>query len=305
MVFPQFFRLIQQIWRKPSREHLFSPRLKRTYRALSFFPLLGLIVALIGINYYAPAFSEIVKLHISSFFSPVIYGLDRLNKTIFDTIPESLNRFTQAFSDAGQLKELKNDRNRLTAQLQDLQQAHTQLQQFLKVPQQVEAPFAVTQAFGHVSDGLHHTLFINSHGLALASDMPVSTPDGIVGKVTTVGEKISRVTTLLDPSFRLPVRVTRLNVQALVAGDGEHGMRLLYLERPEPLEIGDTLVTSGQGGIFPKGLYVGFITALTPEVKIQVAVQPSQVQFVHILKVDTDEIAVTPSPGTTPLEKLP
>ena len=295
MVFPQFFRLIQQIWRKPSREHLFSPRLKRAYRALSFFPFLALILLLIGLNHLAPHWSEALKLHLSSFCSPALYGLDRLNKTLFDTLPDSVARFTKAFKEASQLETLKNDRNRLTAELQDLQHTHAQLLDFLKIPAQRDAPVVVTQAFGYLSDGIHRTLLINSDTLALQKDMPVTTPDGILGKVTTVGDKVSRVMTLLDPNFRLPVRVTRLNTQAMIAGDGEHGMRLLYLERPVPLAVGDTLLTSGQGGVFPKGLYVGFITEITPEVKIQPAVDPSQVQFVQVIKIHGESPQATPA----------
>ena len=284
MVLPQFFRLIYQIWRKPSREHLFSQRLKRTYRALSFFPFIAVILLLIGFNFYAPGFTDPLKLHISSFCSPVIYGLDRLNTTLFNTIPHSFNQFRQALSDAGQLETLKRDRARLTAELQDLKNTHAQLERFLKMSSMEALPSITTNAFGHMSDGIHHSFFINANGLALTAHMPVTTPDGIVGKITAVSGKIARVTTLVDPHFKLPVIITRLNIQAIAVGDGARGMKILYSEKPETLHVGDPLITSGQGGIFPKGLYVGFVSQVTPDVKVQVAVNPMDVQFVHVLE---------------------
>ncbi len=305
MVLSQLFRLIQQIWRKPSREHLFSHRLKRTYRLLSFFPLLGLIVVLIGLNHYSPHFSVPLKLHISSIFSPIIYGMDRLNIMIFNTVPQSIGNFKHALFEVSQLETLKKDLNRLHAQLQELQHTHAQLLKFLKLPEVPESDFMVTQAFGHICDGINHSLFINRHNLPLKVNMPVTTADGILGKITAVGGKVARVMMLIDPNFRLPVTLTRTNIHAIAAGDGLNGMKILHIERPESLQIGDTLITSGQGGIFPKGLYVGFIKQISPEIKIQIAISPEDVQFARVHEQSVTESLVPPITDATQNKKTP
>ena len=61
------------------------------------------------------------------------------------------------------------------------------------------------------------------------------------------------------------VRSLRSRDLAVVEGRSERTLHLKYLSRAAQVEAGDLVVTSGQGGVFPKGLVVGRITQLVQE----------------------------------------
>ncbi len=95
----------------------------------------------------------------------------------------------------------------------------------------------------------------------VARNMPVVTPDGVVGQVLRVTGGSADVLLLADPNSRLGVRVQRTRARAGAAGTGdERLLRLDYLARAEDLEEGDPVVTSGTDGVYPPGLMVGRAT---------------------------------------------
>ncbi len=95
----------------------------------------------------------------------------------------------------------------------------------------------------------------------LARNMPVVTPEGVVGQVLRATSGSADVLLLADPNSRLGVRVQRTRARAGAAGTGdERLLRLDYLARAEDLEEGDAVVTSGTDGVYPPGLMVGRAT---------------------------------------------
>jgi rod shape-determining protein MreC len=93
--------------------------------------------------------------------------------------------------------------------------------------------------------------------------MPVLTPEGVVGRVNRVAGKSSDVLLLVDPRSAIDVLVPRTGGRGILRGkSGENGYRcsIEYLARGEVAREGDTVVTSGLGGAFPRNLPVGKIT---------------------------------------------
>ncbi|WP_416908193.1 MAG: rod shape-determining protein MreC [Polymorphobacter sp.] len=90
--------------------------------------------------------------------------------------------------------------------------------------------------------------------------MPVLSADGLIGRTVDVGTRAARVLLLGDALSRVPVIIVRTRQAALVSGDGTQ--LLTMTERvgaQDALFVGDRLVTSGEGGIFPPGVPVGTI----------------------------------------------
>ncbi len=91
--------------------------------------------------------------------------------------------------------------------------------------------------------------------------MPVVTSKGVVGRLHAVFRGTAEVLALTDRNSSVAVRVERSRTRANVRGLGHpDGCRLDYALRSEELLEGDTLVTSGTDGIFPRGLRVGQVT---------------------------------------------
>jgi rod shape-determining protein MreC len=86
---------------------------------------------------------------------------------------------------------------------------------------------------------------------------PVISERGVIGRVIGVSSNASRILLLKDVSSRTPVMIARSNARAILTGDGGDNPRLDNLRGPDPVKQGDRVLTSGDGGIYPRGLPVG------------------------------------------------
>lgn len=90
--------------------------------------------------------------------------------------------------------------------------------------------------------------------------MAVVTPEGIVGRVLRATTHYSDVLTLLDSSNAVDALVQRSRARGVIEGMSENLLTFKYLRRTDDIEVGDMVVSSGVGGLFPKGLVVGKIS---------------------------------------------
>jgi rod shape-determining protein MreC len=86
---------------------------------------------------------------------------------------------------------------------------------------------------------------------------PVLSEHGLVGRVTGVAPSASRIMLLTDVESRTPVLIGRTNGRAILTGDGGRTPKLAYLRTHDPIRPGDRILTSGDGGVLPRGLPVG------------------------------------------------
>ncbi len=87
---------------------------------------------------------------------------------------------------------------------------------------------------------------------------PVMNEHGVVGRVVGTTPGISRVLLLTDVASRTPVLIERTDQRALLTGDASGNPRLAYV-RGVGIQPGDRVLTSGDGGGFPRGLPVGIV----------------------------------------------
>lgn len=145
---------------------------------------------------------------------------------------------------------------------------------------------------GEVNGYLFRVFTVNAgRNQGIDVDMPVICADGLVGRVTEVGATWSKVTAVIDAETSVPVMVERTRDNCMVRGvlntvDPEAGMELYYLPRDRTdLVPGDTVITSGIGGIYPKGIKIGSVReVLTSDGEANAIISPS-VDFVHIEEV--------------------
>ena len=89
------------------------------------------------------------------------------------------------------------------------------------------------------------------------------TDTGLVGQVISVNYAFSRVLLLTDNLSAVPVINTRNQVRAIAAGDnGNDELLINNVPRSTDFKVGDTLVTSGLGGVFPEGYPVATVTSV-------------------------------------------
>jgi rod shape-determining protein MreC len=113
---------------------------------------------------------------------------------------------------------------------------------------------------------------------------PVMSENGLVGRVVGVTTGVSRVLLLTDAASRTPVMIDRTNSRAILTGDGGPNPKLEYLRGQDPVRSGDRILTSGDGGVFPRGLPVGVaIKGLDNRWRVVLASDKAAVDYVRIL----------------------
>jgi len=91
----------------------------------------------------------------------------------------------------------------------------------------------------------------------------VIAPDGLIGRVVEVRSGASIVQVLTDPASTVGAHVVRTRTSGIVEGDARGTMRLQYMAREGGgIKVGDLIVTSGAGGVFPRGIPIGRVRAI-------------------------------------------
>ncbi|MFZ5670180.1 MAG: rod shape-determining protein MreC [Pseudomonadota bacterium] len=114
---------------------------------------------------------------------------------------------------------------------------------------------------------------------------PVLSERGLVGRVIGVSGSTSRVLLLTDVASKTPVMIDRSNARAILTGDGGPNPRLEYLRGRDPIRKGDRVLTSGDGGVLPRGLPVGrAVKGLDGRWRVVLDADAGAIDWVRILK---------------------
>lgn len=97
-----------------------------------------------------------------------------------------------------------------------------------------------------------------SHGVE--KGQPVVIPEGIAGQVTEVLNNYSKVLLIIDQNSAVDALVQRTRARGVIKGDSTDRYLFKYVLRKHDVRIGDTIVSSGLDGVFPKGLRIGYVS---------------------------------------------
>ncbi|MEZ5755522.1 MAG: rod shape-determining protein MreC [Paracoccaceae bacterium] len=108
---------------------------------------------------------------------------------------------------------------------------------------------------------------------------------GLVGRISGVGERTSRVILLTDSNSRVPVTVQPSGQKALLSGDNTALPPLEFLEDSDLVRPGDRVVTSGDGSILPAGLLVGQVAMGTDRrLRVVLSADYERLEFLRVLR---------------------
>ncbi len=124
----------------------------------------------------------------------------------------------------------------------------------------------------------------------IAVDMPVVTPDGVIGRVEEVGMNWAKVMTIIDGRSGVSSIVDRTRDVGTVRGrmESEPDNPLLdmdLLPMDTDIQVGDSVLTSGIGGIYPKGLTIGQVSSVGTDGNQKKAVVKAAVNFRNLEEV--------------------
>ena len=108
---------------------------------------------------------------------------------------------------------------------------------------------------------------------------------GVVGRISGVGARTSRVILLTDTNSRIPVTVQPSGQRAILSGDNSNLPPLDFLEDPDEVRPGDRVVSSGDGGMFPAGLLVGqVVMGNDRRLRVSLSADYQRLEFLRVLR---------------------
>ncbi|MGH9448599.1 MAG: rod shape-determining protein MreC, partial [Terriglobia bacterium] len=230
-------------------------------RHLPFFVLIVVLLAqLLFLAYQATRnqHERLLQVWAVGAFAPFersLHGLTQITIGAWDFFYD----LSQARRENQQLSgELTRARARIL-QLSEADVENARLRELLDLEQRL--PYRATAATViAASPGTDSAIFIDKGADAgLAAEMPVITPQGIVGKTIAVFRHTAEVLTITDSSSGVGSMLEKSETDGVVKGTGEGLCQLNYIMNEDQVAQGDLIVTSGLDQIYPRGLLVGAV----------------------------------------------
>ncbi|MFO7982277.1 MAG: rod shape-determining protein MreC [Desulfuromonadales bacterium] len=160
---------------------------------------------------------------------------------------------------------LKKENHRLRGELlgyEEIRLANERLRGLLNFVEKVDLDAVPAQVIAEDSTSWFRTVVVDK-GLedGIGEGMAVVVPEGVVGRVIRSSEGESRVLLITDASSAASALVQRTRTRGVCRGRGER-LVLEFALRQEDIQVEDRIITSGMGGVFPKGLLVGKVSAV-------------------------------------------
>ena len=173
---------------------------------------------------------------------------------------------------------------------------NVRLKKLLELKESLPPPALTAEIVGKDPSLWFRTLTINRGSSdGVQKGMPVVTVEGVVGQVLTSSPNYSKVLLATDPNSAVDVITQKTRVHGIVKGLGRDAFGLNYVLKNAVVEKGDFVLTSGLGGVFPKGLMVGTVLEITKsrrgmfqKIEIEPVVDFSQLEhLIIIMKKDS------------------
>lgn len=142
----------------------------------------------------------------------------------------------------------------------ELLSTHERLRELLCFRNSVNLPVIAARVIARDPTGWFKSALIDKgtrSGVIL--NMPVVNASGVVGRVVSVSPNYAKVLLIIDQNSAVDCLVQRSRQRGIVKGLSEHTCKLDYVVKSTDVKPEDVLVTSGLGGVFPKGLPVGCV----------------------------------------------
>ncbi len=128
------------------------------------------------------------------------------------------------------------------------------------------------------NEGVRGIILKRGYTDGIATGQAVITPDGLVGRVYRVHENSSIVQLLEDPNLGIAAKLIKGSETGIIHAAPNGRMRLQGVPLSAEAALGDSVVTSGEGGVFPPGLMIGSCVKVSPSPEgwlLYVDVKPS------------------------------
>jgi rod shape-determining protein MreC len=177
------------------------------------------------------------------------------------------------------------------ASLREMQQENTRLRKLLDFNSNHQLQSVIARVIAKDVSSEFRAIRINrGETSGVRKNMAVITDEGVVGRVLRTTRTTADVVTMLDLLSAVDSIVERSRARGVVEGMTDEVCQLKFIIRTDDIEPGDLLITSGLGGIYPKGIPVGTVSkanrkayGISQEVEVRPSVDFSRLEEVMVV----------------------
>jgi rod shape-determining protein MreC len=171
------------------------------------------------------------------------------------------------------LVELQAENEALRAELARLEEENLQYREALVTSGQLrriaemrrdfEVPLLPADVVGQDASPWFRSLLLDrGRSAEVRSGMPVMVDQGVVGLISATSLHAARAMMILDRRSAVDAMIQRSRARGLVRGLGTGELEFEFMVRGDDVKQGDEVITSGVGGVYPKGLRIGTVTSV-------------------------------------------
>ena len=240
-----------------------SPKRYPTIIAVLVLVVISLI--LFSLNFKSPGKPGFFKKIVLEMVVPLEYAVN----STFSSIGGAWERYVLLVGVERENRELHARVASLMKEVNDYREMSLEcvrLRKLITIKDDAGFPTVAARVVGRNRLSVFRTVLID-RGTAdgIEAGFPVITAGGVAGKIIEVSWNTSKVLLLVDYNSNIDALVQRNRCQGVLQGYGRSGCELKYVQRSENVKTGDTVISSGLAGVFPKGLVLGKVVSVDKE----------------------------------------
>jgi rod shape-determining protein MreC len=247
------------------RALLLALPLKSVVQRFAFALLVGAALTIMILSRADPRLVDNLRGAVSDAAAPILEFFSHPAASIASLVEE-----VDAVLDVHEKNSLLENQNaallKWQAVAEQMSRENEEFRRILHVVPDPEASFITARVISDSGGPFVRTVLINAGEKdRVRKGQAVINSEGLTGRVVSAGQHSARILLLTDLNSRIPVVVESRRERAVLAGDNTPRPRLEFLAVDARVAVGDRIVTSGQGGIFPPGLPVGVVSMVDEE----------------------------------------
>ncbi len=274
---------------------------KREYVLLVSYLLISLSFMIVK----SPKANKTIKNVVNSISYPLQISINFLSDSV-NNFWLSVNELNKTKKELAILKQQLQKLKTASIEINELRRENERLRLLLENKKKIDYPTVYAEIIARDPSNYNSSFIINAgENVGVDINMPVITYQngikGVVGKTIEVYRKSAKVLPIIAVGSYMGAMLSTLRYIGVIKGVGAKGDYLLldYISKDAILNFGDEVITSGQGGIFPKGLLIGKVVGFKKvkyglfykEIKVKPVVDFSQLEDVYvILKKTADDV---------------
>lgn len=263
---------------------------------LAFFLLAAASIGLLALNRVEQPWASRLRAGLMDGLAPIAQGLSLPARAVAD--------WFGTVKDTTQLQrenaELKAELEKLRLVIQSMNQAardNAEFRSLLSVKLPDDGKHIVARVIADPGGPYVRSLLIRAGAAdGVRRGRAVITAEGLIGRVTEVGERTARVMLISDVNARTAVVIGEAGERAIMTGANAELPRLLHVSRVAKIAKGDKVLTSGHDGVLPAGLPVGEV-AEVGERGVRIRPHVGTQNFGYVRVIDHDMPGLLPPPS--------